>query len=243
MDGLVTAILSGIIVALVGAIAAYYFGVRQERLKQAYQQQRDEREDKEEAQRQLNEIGANVLDQMRPQIALLAETYTSWVEVFAKLLSTPRPPTPEQNKKREEEQSVVAFLTRPLPSYDSQTILNEAQVVLDKRDEIAQLVNSLRDFYWHQRPSLPDKTRNLLESFFSQLQRHHSALSGVAKEFTPLIKSAAEHYRKRYRHRYSFYSVIDAPNYIYHGQKVKDSNEEIAERIQQWRKDVESAQN
>jgi len=221
MDGLVTAILSGVIVALVGAIAAYYFGVRQQRLNR----------------------GADALDRMRPQIALLASTYSSWVDEFAKLLVTGSPPTHEETIQIEKEKGFFAVLARPLTTdYNSQTVLKSAQLILDKKAEIAGLVESLRAMYWEQRPSLPDKTRNIFESFVDELQRHHSALSDVAEEFIPTVKRAAEQWRKQYRHRYYFFTLVNLPNYFYHWLRKEGANAEMAERIQLWQEAVKSAQ-
>jgi heme/copper-type cytochrome/quinol oxidase subunit 2 len=43
MNEVLGTILAGIVVTVIGALAAYYFGVRQERLRQAYERENEER--------------------------------------------------------------------------------------------------------------------------------------------------------------------------------------------------------
>ena len=51
MDALITTILAGVVLAVIGAFAAYYFGVRQERLKQAYDREKEAHRRQEEKRR------------------------------------------------------------------------------------------------------------------------------------------------------------------------------------------------
>jgi hypothetical protein len=140
MDGLLSTVLAGIIVALIGSFAAYYFGVRQERQRRHYERQRDAEEDQEEIQKVLNRLGAAALDQMRPQILSLVGEFDAWLQALSEYKS---------DWADERKSLSTALLRRWREQGDN--LVNRASVV-------SQEMPTLRLEYWKQKPSL-SKTR------------------------------------------------------------------------------------
>jgi hypothetical protein len=77
MDGLMTAIISGVVVAVIGAIVAFYFGRVQERQKQSYEEQRNEQERRENKQQEENERRATVFAEITHQAHSVVRDYES----------------------------------------------------------------------------------------------------------------------------------------------------------------------
>jgi DNA repair exonuclease SbcCD ATPase subunit len=74
LDGIVTTILAGVIVALIGAYAAYYFGGLRERHKQ-----------EEEAQKELSERRADAVAELRSRASSVGEALKSWANKWARI--------------------------------------------------------------------------------------------------------------------------------------------------------------
>src|SRR5215203_3593735 len=93
MDGLITAIIAGVVATVIGAILAFYFGGVRETQKQAYEKQREEAKRQEEKRREeeivQNRLRANALDAIRAQVRPLATAYDDWVEKCASFSYSP----------------------------------------------------------------------------------------------------------------------------------------------------------
>jgi hypothetical protein len=74
MNGLITTILAGVIVALIGAYAAYYFGGLRERQKQ-----------EEETQKEINERRADAVAELRSRASSVGEALKSWANTWARI--------------------------------------------------------------------------------------------------------------------------------------------------------------
>jgi H+/gluconate symporter-like permease len=78
MDALITTILAGAAVAVIGAFAAYYFGGRREAQKQVYEERRDEEKQREARQDELRKHSAEALAQIQAQASVVVEDVKSW---------------------------------------------------------------------------------------------------------------------------------------------------------------------
>jgi hypothetical protein len=91
MDTLVTTVVAGVIVALVSAVAAYYFGMRQERQKRTYErqkeeekrreeQEREEQQRREERQREITNRSVEALNGIIERASAALSVYRAWVK-------------------------------------------------------------------------------------------------------------------------------------------------------------------
>jgi len=69
MDALITTILAGVVVAVCGAFATYYFGSWRESNRQVYEEHRDEERQREAKQDKLRERRAAAFDKEIERIA------------------------------------------------------------------------------------------------------------------------------------------------------------------------------
>src|SRR5215210_4536060 len=94
MDALITTILAGAVVALIGAFAAYYFGGRRERQKQVYEERSDLRERRIEVLSEIQVRAYSVTESLGRLAERVAElrgkipnhantTYQSWEKFFS----------------------------------------------------------------------------------------------------------------------------------------------------------------
>src|SRR5215204_4259662 len=122
MDALITTILAGVVVAVIGAFAAYYFGGRRERQKQVYEERRDVEKQREAKQDVLRERGGKALAKTQTQASVVVEDVKSWAANAARL--------PENMPKTE------FFWVDKTPRWVRQLLPKYAEVV-QQRDSIA----------------------------------------------------------------------------------------------------------
>ncbi len=163
MNGLLASIITGIVITLIGAFAAYYFGIRQERQRRDYERRIDELEARKEKERELSKLGAEAVDVIRPQVASLAQSYTSWVEALSSL--------------------VIRQWSMP-PA----RALEKASQVEKQGAAVSNSMPALETSYRQQKPSLPYRTRDIFESFDNELREHQSALSEAWSAWYPVLK-------------------------------------------------------
>jgi hypothetical protein len=85
MDALITTIVAGVVVAVIGAFAAYYFGGRQEHYKQVYAKRRDEEKQPEAKQNELRKRRTEALAEIRSRAYSVVEDLKGLVERIASL--------------------------------------------------------------------------------------------------------------------------------------------------------------
>jgi DNA repair exonuclease SbcCD ATPase subunit len=155
-DALITTILA-VVVAVIGAFAAYYFGGRRERQKQVYEERRDEEKQREAEQDELRERRAEALTEMRTRSLSVVKELKSLVERLTRL----RAKMPERTA-----------LMSTWKNY-----FNEYERLTQQRDAIAKEMASLRAYYEKQTPYLETTTRNLFTSFDREFERRYTPLS------------------------------------------------------------------
>jgi hypothetical protein len=167
VNGLLASIIAGVVITLIGAFAAYYFGVRQERQRRDYERRINELEAREEKERELSKLGAEAIDVIRPQVASLAKSYTSWVEAISDLIirKWSMPPAGALVKASQVEKHGAA---------------------------VSNSMHALEPSYWEQKPSLTYRTRDIFESFDKELREHQSALSEAWSAWSYELKDNAK---------------------------------------------------
>jgi hypothetical protein len=170
MDGFLASVLVGVIVAVVSAAAAYYFGVRQERQKRVYEKQREEEERREEREREeqqrreerqkeQNKRYAEALDGIRDRGSATVTVYRAWVERVANDVAGI-----DRTKSYEEWREQFGEFAR------------------QGDEDVGGEVASLKNYYLQQKPYLEPKTRQIFESFLEQLEERRSMLTYTLKE-------------------------------------------------------------
>jgi len=167
VNGLLASVITGVVVALIGAFAAYYFGLRQERQRRDYERRINELEAREEKEREVSKLGAEAIDVIRPQVASLAKSYTSWVETLSSLV-------------------IGTWSMMPADA------LEKASQVEKQGAAVSNSMPALETSYRQQKPSLTDRTRDIFESFDKELREHQSALSEAWSRWYPVLKVEAK---------------------------------------------------
>jgi hypothetical protein len=171
MDALLTTIVAGAVVALIGAIAAYYFGGLRESQKQEYKSRSEEQEREEE----LNRRRVEALARIQAQASVIVEDVSSWAENVGGLPES----LPEVRLWG------LQFWNpdgRLLSKKVRRLLLKYSQVA-QQRDAIATKMESLRLYYREQRPSLPTTARNLIESFEADFNKRYNPLSSRLQDY------------------------------------------------------------
>jgi hypothetical protein len=157
MDGFLTTILAGIIVALVGGIVAFYFGGVRERQKQRYEQQRDAQNRQEEREKALDERRIQALDATRTRVRSIGEEFMRWSESASHNLELPSLPDDEKGA----EEALAAFS-------------GQLQELREQGEKLRNEMSSLWDFYVIEKPYLEDYSRNIVETFTEEFERRHT---------------------------------------------------------------------
>jgi len=151
MNGLLGTILAGVVVAVIGAFAAYYFGVRQERLKHAYEKQREEQRRQEEEERELNKERSEVFDEIQPRALSVMQSFIDWCK-SVEVLPTIKPTEAD-----------VKFYEAPERAWRS--YFEHMQAVWEKANELENEIASLQGYYQSNESYLKPSTRTLFRSF------------------------------------------------------------------------------
>jgi hypothetical protein len=146
MDAFLTTVVGGVIVALAGAIAAFYFGRLQERHKQEHERKQEEQrrlEERQNREEEQNKQGAAALVQIEEQASVIVEDVRSWAENAAGL---PESVPPDDERSLANDRALAIEWRELLEKY--------AEVV-QQRDSIATKMDSLRLSYREHAIALP----------------------------------------------------------------------------------------
>ena len=154
MDGLLVTFLPGVVVAVIGAFAAYYFAVRHERLKQAYEREKDEQRRQEERQAELNKQRAKVFAEIRIRANSIMDALSVWVR-RAETLPNLKPP--------EEEEELLPAEVAWKPYFQ------EFDWLSTRAFEFENEMSSLRGYYHDHEASLEPTTHSLFRSFDEEI--------------------------------------------------------------------------
>ena len=175
MNGLIASIITGVVVTVIGAFAAYYFGVRQERLRQAYERekeartrqeekQREEQNQREEQQRELNKQRAEAFNELQARVYSIMGSLIDFCETVV-LLRT-KAPTKDAIKLY----SGVEKAWRPY--------FEHMLTMVVKASELMNELTSLQDYYQAHESYLRPSTRELFHSFDNEIL-DYEILSGA----------------------------------------------------------------
>jgi len=142
---------------------------RQEaREKQNYEQQRAAQQQQEAREQEQNERRAEALNEIKTSAAVVVEDVRSWAENTATSLDVEKlPPTNQGFWKR----NMQSSLDR------QEELVQKYAEIVEQRDHIAAKMETLRSYYWEQRPYLLPTQRSLFESFDNASDRRFSPLS------------------------------------------------------------------
>ena len=158
MDALITTILAGVVVAVVGAFAAYYFGGRRERQKQAYEARRDEERQREAKQDELRERRIEALAEIQGRADSVVVDLKNLAESIVRL-------------HEEEMPKGIARHAIWKEYFDKYARLAQ------QRDAIAKEMGSLRAYYDKQIPYLETTSCTLFTSFDREFKKRYMPLS------------------------------------------------------------------
>jgi type II secretory pathway pseudopilin PulG len=183
MDAFLTSVVAGVMVAVAGAIAAFYFGGVREKQKQEFERQQEQQRQQEEQNRRR----AEVLTKIQAQTSGIVEAVRSWA---AKAVSLDLENPPLLNYS----------VFRPNPKGEEITtrqasLLKQYKEILQQRDSISQKMSLLRHYYEEQLPSLGGEQRNLFESFDKEFYNRYGSLSSQLPDYETIeehVRLAAE---------------------------------------------------
>jgi hypothetical protein len=173
MDGIITTVLAGVIVALIGAYAGRDYERQRDAEKQLEERRREEQEEQQEIQKELNKLGADRLDQMRPQILSVVGAFVDWLEALSEY---------ENEVSGEKEDGY--YLSRAI----LRRLREKADSYVERGSVVSHKMSTLRLYYWERKPALSKRARVLFDSFDNEFQQHHAALLNTTKAVVPDIK-------------------------------------------------------
>jgi hypothetical protein len=156
VDRFLTTVVAGVIVAIIGAIIAYYFGGVREKQKQTYEMQKEQKREREEKRKEDNARRAEALTEIRNQALPLGEALKGWANSVARLPK--KIPTTAKNE-------------------DWLRFGREVTTLLHQRDSASNNMSDLKSYYWAQKPYLEAKQRSLVEPFATEFDGRYTALS------------------------------------------------------------------
>jgi hypothetical protein len=185
MDGFLTTVVAGVIVAIVGGIVAYYFGKRQQRQTQAYEKEREEREQLEERQKEQQKQGAEVFGEIQKRMNSILDGLTEYLR-RAEMLHARLPSGTFW------ENAVWA----PWRVYDDwKPFLLEVEALFTRSNEIDKAMASLRDYYHAHESFLKPTTRSLFASFDEEIiTMYQAGFEGWLGENEERFKAYLERY-------------------------------------------------
>jgi small-conductance mechanosensitive channel len=181
MDAFLTTVVGGVIVAIVGAIAAFYFGGLRERQRLAHERYLEDQRRLEERESQLEEREQEEQERLRKEQEKVSERRTQAInEILARAhkvvadvraLGNRASSLPE--KERELDGPLTVFGAKPV----IERLRLEWQQILEQRDAVTNEIESLRSYYLAQESHLLPATRNLFESFDKDFDERYTPLS------------------------------------------------------------------
>jgi|SRR5215208_886383 len=172
-NSFLTTVLAGVIVALISAIAAYYFAGRQERQRQSFARQLEEQRQLGEKQQSLNERRISAFDELRAQARSRCNAFIGWTERVASLELGALPESlPDKEKKVEAFQN----LQETLAAFSGQVV-----ELREQGNKIHSDISSLWDSYVNERPRFDSTTRSVFESFYKELEKRHTSVANALK--------------------------------------------------------------
>lgn len=183
MDGLIATIIAGVVVTVVGAIVAFYFGGVREKQRQVHESQLEAQRQREETQRQREEAQREERDRQleRQQELSMRRTQTvSEILVRAHEIVTntralgetaARLPAKEADAVKE-----APFFARSPDSKTNRLVQDWAEIQ-SEFDSILRELQSLRSYYLSQEPYLLPTTHDLFKSFERDIDKRLTPLS------------------------------------------------------------------
>jgi hypothetical protein len=155
MDAFITTVLAGIIVAVVGAIVAYYFGGVREKRKQEYDRQKEEQIRQEERQKDQNKRRIEAVDGLRSRAYTVTTSFWSWF-----------------NRTFAEEEDVPFSVAKNPQNGDSveSTVKRFPTLIREGKEDLEPQMTALWHYYAEKKPYLDPQTIELFEPFYRSLQ-------------------------------------------------------------------------
>jgi len=148
MNALITTIIAGAVVAVIGAFAAYYFGGQREIQKQVYEARREE-------QRGLNRQRVEAFDEIRTRVSSGTQAIIDWCKIVMRVPIA----SPSEN-------DVESFRA---PEKVWRPYFERVQAVTEKADELENELEHLRSYYQANEEYLKPSTRSRLDAFEDQI--------------------------------------------------------------------------
>jgi hypothetical protein len=214
MDGLIATIIAGLVVTVIGAILAFYFGGVREKHKREYEQQ-------EAKQSELTRRRTEAIDQLRPRVYGIVTDVRSLGEKATNVVG--KLPT--------------GFVGRNFGSEPKlHEILRAYDQIMMQRDSIATEMEALRRYFMVEATYLPVTTRSIFESFNEEFDRRFTLLSAQIVDYEPIVGyRIAEHDRKSIAGKtYTAFMGIDIRKALKDLEKVWAGLSETAKPAREW---------
>jgi hypothetical protein len=164
VDRVIASIIAGLVVTVIGAILAFYFGGVREKQRQIHERQLEEQRQREEErdqqierQRELGERRLEALSEIRTSARSRVEDLRSLAERVARhIVQLP--------------DATEAFQTWAI-------YLNEYEELAQQNASISSDMASLRAYYQKYEPYFETTTRYVIEAFNEEFERQHALLS------------------------------------------------------------------
>jgi hypothetical protein len=150
MDGLIATIIAGLVVTVIGAIVAFYFGGVREKQKREYESQIEEQRRQEERRKELDKRRAGTFTEIQTRAFTIMDALDTWLR---------RAETLGMIKPSEDALEVMPAEEAWRPFFE------EAEGLGNQGFDIVNEMASLRDYYQAHESSLKPSTRSLFMSF------------------------------------------------------------------------------
>lgn len=203
MDGFLATVMTGIIGALVGAIAAYYLGGVREKQKRILESQRHDQERLEEERQKQYERRNEALDELRGQAYSVSEAMKAWAREIKNAGSS------EKGEGVESSVTIMGniseALNAPIIFRDNiESDLKALSYFEQTGVEIEKRMASLRGRYHVHKPYLGVKANKIFNSFEVAFEeRHHQILAPLTRwrnsllQLHPLAASTAKEWEHK----------------------------------------------
>jgi hypothetical protein len=205
MDAFLTTVVAGVIVAVVGAILAFYFGRVQEqqqqnveRQREEQQQRREEQERRDQREKALNERRFEGLNGIRRRAYGAVNTLMIWTASGQVLFGDAPTFTDNLRKIMSEEPPGVASTlwdaAKDILSHSARAIKNsdsnpsppsmDSRALLEEQgQQISKQIMDLSLYYREQTPYLEANSRNLFEEFEKELRDRHDLVMEALRRY------------------------------------------------------------
>jgi hypothetical protein len=182
MDGLITTIVAGVVVTVIGAIVAFYFGGVREREKQLYENQREQQKQLVEREEELKKHRTEALHELQARGSVIVQDVRRTAENAVSLHETLERFPPNWSKWR------FSRLSGQDPAQLVSETMQKYAEIMRQRESISAAMDSLRHYYQTQAPYLSAKERNLFEAFDHDLQRRYTPLFASLPDYQSVRK-------------------------------------------------------